>query len=82
MAIRALGAQSRMSDVNAAAIDLAPTNPYGLIVSSPVIVAPGCAVGAVERAQVGAIVTRTATRHTRRGPAPRFSATPAGIVVS
>ncbi len=70
-----------MSDM-AAAIDLAPSNPYGLIVSSPVIVAPGCAVGAVERARVGAIVTRTATRHTRHGPAPRFAATPAGMVVS
>ena len=63
-------------------IDLAPSNPYSLTLPSPVLPAPGCAVRELDTSQLGGIVTRTATLHTRRGPPPRFAATPAGFVVS
>ncbi len=43
-------------------IDLAPRNPYGLPLRSPVIVAPGCAVASrdLDPALIGALATRTA----------------------
>jgi hypothetical protein len=47
-------------------IDLAPHNPYGLQLRSPVIVAPGCAAASrdLDPTLIGAIATRTATLHT------------------
>ena len=71
-----------MSERSFPPIELAPANPYSLTLSSPVLPAPGCAVRDLETAQLGAIVTRTATLHTRRGLPPRLAATPAGLVVS
>ncbi len=65
-----------------ALIDLAPHNPYTLSLASPVLLAPGCEVRGVETTGVGAVATRTATLHTRRGPAPLFRPTPAGLVVT
>ena len=71
-----------MSGAPTLPIDLAPTNPYSLPVGSPVLVAPGCVVRDLDTAKLGALVTRTATLHTRRGPIPQAAAAPAGIVVS
>ncbi len=71
-----------MSEWSAAPIDLAPGNPYSLLLESPVIVAPGCALRDFQTDLPGVIVTRTATLHTRRGAPPRFAATPAGLIVS
>ncbi len=63
-------------------IDLAPHNPYGLALQSPVIVAPGCAAPLrdPDSAQLGAIVTRTAVLHGRYTPQSRFASVPAGVV--
>lgn len=65
-------------------IDLAPTNPYGLLLRSAVIVAPGCAGAGLPRALdptiIGAIATRPTTLHTVRPPSLRWSATPAGVM--
>lgn len=71
-----------MSDPSSARIDLAPKNPYGLELQSPVLIAPGCDLRAFRTDALGAVTTRTATLHTRRGTSPRFAATPAGLVVS
>jgi dihydroorotate dehydrogenase len=71
-----------MSNSPSRVIDLAPGNPYTLVLHSPVLMAPGCAVRDLELAELGALVTRTATRHTRHEPAPRFAPTPAGLVVT
>lgn len=63
-------------------IDLAPNNPYSLVLPSVVIPAPGCAAREFTGGELGAFVTRTATLHTRRGPAPRFAGVPAGLVIT
>lgn len=65
-------------------IELAPHNPYGLALRSPVIVAPGCAdVGLprdIDPAIIGAIATRTATLHTSRARRGQWGRVPAGVV--
>ena len=71
-----------MSERSLPPVDLAPANPYSLTILSPVLPAPGCAIRDLHTTHFGAIVTRTATLHTRRGPAPRFAAAPAGLVVT
>jgi dihydroorotate dehydrogenase len=71
-----------MSAGPAGSIDLAPQNPYSLIVRSPVLIAPGCDLRDFHTEQAGAIATRMATLHTRRGAPPRFAPSPAGLVVS
>lgn len=76
----ALEAHTHMSDL--VSIDLAPTNPYSLIVHSPLLLAPGCNIREIDHTILGAIITRTATRHTRGGPVPQFAPTPAGLLVT
>lgn len=71
-----------MSAAQPAPVDLAPSNPYSLIIQGPVIVAPGCDYRDLDRTAVGAIATRMTTRHTRAEPPPRFAATPAGLLVA
>lgn len=71
-----------MSESALPSIDLAPGNPYSLVLDSPILMAPGCAVRDLALERLGALVTRIVTRHTRRDPAPRFAATPAGLVIS
>jgi dihydroorotate dehydrogenase (NAD+) catalytic subunit len=71
-----------MSDYKLPPIDLAPANPYSLLVQSPVLLAPGCSLREFQTDLVGGIATRTATLHTRRGAPPRAVATPAGMVIS
>lgn len=65
-------------------IELAPHNPYGLALRSPVIVAPGCAGAGLPRdldpAVVGAVTTRTAVLHAARGGRVRWGNVPAGVV--
>ncbi len=63
-------------------IDLAPHNPYSQPLRSPVLVAAGCAVRDLDLGQVGGVLTRPVTVHTRDLPAPTWAATPAGIVYS
>jgi dihydroorotate dehydrogenase len=63
-------------------IDLAPGNPYSLVLDSPVLMAPGCAVRDLPMDRLGAFVTRIATRHTRHESALRVAPTPAGLVVT
>ena len=68
-------------------IELAPNNPYGLTLRSPVLLAAGCCgYGAeyartLDMAQFGAIITRTTTLELRR-PAqrPRLIETHAGLL--
>lgn len=60
-------------------IDLAPHNPYGLPLRSPVIIAPGCAAAArdLDPALIGALATRTAALHvTHADPAVTHSHQP------
>ena len=71
-----------MSDYKLPPIDLAPANPYSLLVQSPLLLAPGCSLREFQTDLVGGIATRTATLHTRRGAPPRAVATPAGMVIS
>ena len=71
-----------MSDIPPTPIDLAPGNPYSLVLDSPILMAPGCAVRDLPMDRLGAHVSRITTRHTRHEPAPRFAATPAGLVVT
>jgi dihydroorotate dehydrogenase (NAD+) catalytic subunit len=71
-----------MSDYKSGPIDLAPANPYSLLIQSPVLLAPGCSLRDFQTGLVGGITTRTATLHTRRGVPPRAVATPAGMVIS
>jgi dihydroorotate dehydrogenase (NAD+) catalytic subunit len=63
-------------------IDLAPQNPYGLILDAPVIVAPGC--GSVLRHPdpqlIGAIATTTAMLRPSHLGHTRWGAVPAGVV--
>jgi dihydroorotate dehydrogenase (NAD+) catalytic subunit len=61
----------------------------GLMLSTPVMIASGCAgtgrelSGLVDTRRMGAIVTRSITLHPRRGdPTPRIIETPAGIAWS
>ena len=61
----------------------------GLVLTTPVMIASGCAgtgrelAGLVDTRRIGAIVTRSITLHPRRGdPTPRIAETPAGIVWS
>jgi dihydroorotate dehydrogenase (NAD+) catalytic subunit len=68
-------------------IDLAPNNPYGLTLTSPVLTAAGCFGYGVEYARmvdverIGAIVTRSTTAHRRRvARPPRLVETPAGLL--
>ncbi len=63
-------------------IDLAPHNPYSVSLRSPVLVAAGCALRELDVSQVGAVLTRTATAHTRHLPPPQWAATPAGLLFS
>lgn len=70
-------------------IELAPTNPYGLSIESPVVVAAG-ALGygveygrTIEWGRVGALVTRTTSFQPRRASvAPQMIETPAGLLVT
>ncbi len=71
-----------MSGSSGDTIDLAPGNPYSLVLHSPVMTAPGCAVRDLLFSHIGALVTRTGTRHTRHEQAPRFVPTPAGLIVT
>jgi len=77
-----LGAYPIMSLEAPSTIDLAPNNPYSLVLPCAVIPAPGCAAREFAGGGLGAFVTRTATLHTRRGPAPRFAGVPAGLVIT
>lgn len=63
-------------------IELAPRNPYGLALQSPVVVAPGCAAPLrdLASAHLGAIVTSTAVLHAPASGKARFVGVPAGIV--
>ena len=70
-------------------IDLAPNNPYGLALRSPVMAAAGCFGYGVEYARmvdierIGAIVTRSTTLRGRRAARPpQLIETPAGLLVS
>lgn len=65
-----------------AMIELAPHNPYGLALRSPVIVAPGCAAPLrdLDLALIGAVATRTAVLHTPPEGRRRWAAVPAGVV--
>lgn len=64
-------------------IDLAPNNPYGLSLSSPVIIAPGCAEAGLGRdldaALIGAVAPRPAMRRAVSGSS-RWGTAPAGVV--
>jgi dihydroorotate dehydrogenase (NAD+) catalytic subunit len=67
-------------------IDLAPHNPYGLNLKSPVLTAAGCFGYGVEYARmvdlaaIGAITTRSTSLRGRRGQAPRLLEMPAGVL--
>jgi dihydroorotate dehydrogenase (NAD+) catalytic subunit len=68
-------------------IDLAPHNPYGLMLRRPVLTAAGCFGYGVEYARladiagIGAIVTRSTTLHSRRvARPPQLIETPAGLL--
>jgi dihydroorotate dehydrogenase (NAD+) catalytic subunit len=67
-------------------IDLAPHNPYGLNLKSPVLTAAGCFGYGVEYARlvnlaaIGAIVTRSTSLRGRRGASPRLIEMPAGVL--
>src|SRR5215211_252557 len=67
-------------------IDLAPHNPYGLNLKSPVLTAAGCFGYGVEYARmvdlaaIGAITTRSTSLRGRRGQAPRLIEMPAGVL--
>jgi len=67
-------------------IDLAPNNPYGLQLHSPVLTAAGCFGYGVEYARladldaIGAIVTCSTTLQGRRGAPPQLIETPAGVL--
>ena len=70
-----------------AMIDLAPNNPYGLALASPVLTAAGCFGYGVEYADVvdlsslGAIAVKGLFLKEREGhPAPRIVETPAGML--
>lgn len=69
-------------------IDLAPHNPYGLRLRSPVLAASGCFGYGVEyahsigRMRAGAIVTRSTSLAPRRQRQPRLLETPAGLLIS
>lgn len=66
-------------------IDVAPNNPYGLTLRSPVLAAAGCFGYGVEYARLvdlrraGAIVTRSTTLQARRADRPQVRETPAGL---
>ena len=67
-------------------IDLAPQNPYGLSLASPVLTAAGCFGYGVEYARmvdlaaIGAIVTRSTSLRGRHAQAPRLLEMPAGLL--
>jgi dihydroorotate dehydrogenase (NAD+) catalytic subunit len=70
-------------------LDLAPNNPYGLVLKRPVLAAAGCFGYGVEYARMvdiagmGAIVTRGTTLHGRRVTRPpRLIETPAGLLAA
>src|SRR4051794_21449433 len=78
-----MGAHQRMTIPAWEAVDLAPANPYGLLLATPLLLGPGCStLRDIDPRVLGATVTRTATRHTRRDDTPIFAATPSGMVVS
>jgi dihydroorotate dehydrogenase (NAD+) catalytic subunit len=69
-------------------IDLAPHNPYGLVLRRPVLTAAGCFGYGVEYARlgdiagIGAIVTRSTTLRSRRvARQPQLIEIPAGLLV-
>lgn len=64
-------------------IELAPTNPNGLRLASPLIVAPGCAgaLRSIDTGQIGAITTDIAIISTPRAGPRRWGTVPAGIVI-
>jgi len=71
----------------AGTIDLAPSNPYGLTLRSPVLTAAGCFGYGVEYARLGfierlgAVVTRSTTlRPVRSFSPPQIVETPAGLL--
>jgi dihydroorotate dehydrogenase (NAD+) catalytic subunit len=68
-------------------IDLAPHNPYGLVLRRPVLTAAGCFGYGVEYARladiagIGAIITRSTTLHGRKvARPPQLIETPAGLL--
>jgi dihydroorotate dehydrogenase (NAD+) catalytic subunit len=70
-------------------IDLAPNNPYGLSLASPVLTAAGCFGYGIEYARlvdlerIGAIVTRSTTLYPQRvARPPRWIETPAGLLAA
>jgi dihydroorotate dehydrogenase (NAD+) catalytic subunit len=70
-------------------VDLAPNNPYGLSLATPVMTAAGCFGYGVEYARmvdierIGAIVTRSTTPLRRRvARPPRLIETPAGVLAA
>ena len=77
-----MGTDPRVNDPASGPIDLAPANPYSLVLAAPVLLAPGCGIREIDASLLGAIVTRTATLHTPRDAPPRFAPTPAGLVFS
>lgn len=69
-------------------LDLAPHNPYGLRLSSPILTAAGCFgygveyARAIDLSQIGAIVTRSTSLRGRRGVSPQLLETPAGLLLA
>lgn len=69
-------------------LDLAPHNPYGLRLSSPILTAAGCFGYGVEYARsvdfshIGAIVTRSTSLRGRRGGRRQLIETPAGLLLA
>lgn len=67
-------------------VELAPRNPYGLSLRTPVLAAAGCLGYGVEYlklidlGQLGAIVTRSTSLHGRRRALPRLIETPGGLL--
>lgn len=64
-------------------IDLAPHNPYGLTLASPIIVAPGCVQSwrDLDPGTIGAAATRVAVTHGVDERPIRWGAVPAGVVI-
>jgi dihydroorotate dehydrogenase (NAD+) catalytic subunit len=74
-------------------IDLAPNNPYGLTLTTPLVAASGCLgygsevartlgfAGAQASHGLGALITRTTSRQPQRAnPLPHIGETPAGLI--
>ncbi|MCU0492154.1 MAG: HisA/HisF-related TIM barrel protein [Chloroflexaceae bacterium] len=75
-------------------LELAPNNPYGLSLRSPLVAAAGSLGYGLEFARMfdlrqapgehglGLLISRTTTLHPRRGPLPQLLETPAGLLYS